>query len=137
MSVVTDKFLAWASLPLLLEQLGLPGPAAELQQSHTDYHHLVNPFAPEVWAKHLVHAGFDVVEHIPIVPEQTSRLFLFLDQLWHIRRAKSELGSSLQAYAQQLPRFPQALRQIVSGFMEMEQDWSIGSGAIFYARRNS
>lgn len=137
MSVVTDKFLAWTSLPLLLERLGLPEPAAELQQSHTDYHHLVNPFAPEVWAEYLTRAGFEVLEHIPIVPEQTSRLFLFLDQLWHVRQARGELGGSLQTYTQNLPRFPQALRQILSGFMEMEQDWSLGSGAIFYARRNS
>jgi SAM-dependent methyltransferase len=137
LSVVTDKFLEWTSLPLLFGRLGLPEQATAFQRSHADYHHLVNPLAPEDWAEHLAGAGFEVIEHAPIVPEQTSRLFLFLDQLWHVRRAQGELGNAMQAYAKQIPRFPQALRQVFGGFLEMERDWTIGSGAVFYARRNA
>src|SRR5712691_2122802 len=82
-SVVTEKFLEWATLPLLVDQIGELQRARALQVAYEAYHHLVNPLPPQVWREQLEKAGFEVVEHIPIVPELTSRLFLFLDHLWH------------------------------------------------------
>lgn len=77
--VVTDKFLEWAMLPLLMDYVGEAACARALQADYEAYHHLVNRLPPEAWVEHLEKAGFEVLEHTPIVPELTSRLFLFLD----------------------------------------------------------
>lgn len=134
-SAVTDKFLQWASLPLLVDKIGEPQRARTLQAEFEAYHHLVNPLPVQVWIECLEEAGFEVLEHTPILPELTSYLFLFLDHLWHVRRLGGELGDLLYPYLTALPRFPQAFRQILVGVLQMEKDWSIGSGAIFWARR--
>src|SRR5439155_24287679 len=105
-SVVTDHFLEWAALTRLVAEVGEPGRAHAVQAEYERYHHLVNPFPPEVWVKHLDDAGFDVEEHVPILPELTSRLFLFLDQLWHLPRPPGELGDALYPYLTGLPHFP-------------------------------
>jgi SAM-dependent methyltransferase len=137
LSVVTDKFLGWRTLPLLIEQIGEPERARSLQDAYQSYHHLVNPFAPEIWIEHLERAGFEVLEHIPIVPEMTSRLFLFLDHLWHVEGPDGELGTSLYQYLQQFQRFPQGFRQILAGMLDLEHDWLNSSGAVFWARRRT
>jgi SAM-dependent methyltransferase len=135
LSVVTDKFLEWAALPLLVDRIGEPSWARALQANYEAYHHLVNPLPLEVWIEHLEKAGFEVLEHIPIMPEMTSRLFLFLDHLWHVRRPGGELGDALYAHLMTLPNFPQAFWQVLAGILQMERDWSTGSGAVFLARR--
>lgn len=135
LSVVTEKFLEWATLPLLVEQVGELERARALQVEYEAYHHLVNPLPPQMWREQLEKASFEVVEHIPIVPELTSRLFLFLDHLWHVRRPGGELGDVLHPYLTTLSNFPQAFRQVLTGIIQMEQDWSMGSGAIFWVRR--
>jgi SAM-dependent methyltransferase len=136
-SVVTDKFLDWQTLPSLIEQVGEPKRAGELQGAYRSYHHLVNPFSPKVWIEHLDRAGFMVLEHTPIVPEMTSRLFLLLDHLWHVEGLDGELGMSMLRYLRKFERFPQGFRQIIAGLLDMEQDWLIGSGAVFWAQKKA
>jgi len=137
LSVVTDKFNDWATLPLLIEQMGKPEWSKELRTSFKDYHHLVNPLPRDVWVASLEEAGFDVIEHVPIVPEVTSRLFLLVDQLWHIETRDGALGDALAAWLVRASDFPQAFRQIFAGTLRMEHDWSVGSGAVFMVRKRS
>lgn len=136
-SVVTDKFMQWATLPLLVEKIGERQRAQALQVEYEMYHHLRNPLPPHEWREHLAHAGFEVVEQAPIVPEIMTRLFLFIDHLWHVSRPddKGELGDVLFSYLTTFPHFPHAFRRVLTGILQMEQDWSIGSGSIFWARR--
>lgn len=135
LSVVTDRWLEWATLPLLLEKLNLTQPAQTLRADYVRYHHVVNAFSPAHWKEHLNQAGFEVLEHIPIVPEVTGRLFLFLDHLWHTPQREGELGAALQRQVQQIPDFPAAFRHILHGVLTMEPDWSTGSGAVFWTRK--
>jgi SAM-dependent methyltransferase len=137
LSVVTDKFLDWRTLPSLIERLGDRAHAQALQDAYQSYHHLVNPFVPEVWIERLEQAGFEVVEHIPILPEMTSRLFLFLDHLWHVESPVGELGTALHHYLQQFEHFPRGFRQVLAGMLDIERDWQPGSGAVFWARRRT
>jgi SAM-dependent methyltransferase len=135
LSVVTDRFLEWAVVPQLARCLGEPARAERLQSSYEEYQHVVNPLPPPVWAAHLEAAGFEIVEHVPIVPELSTRLFLFLDGLWHAPRLGGELGDLIGPYLGTVPRFPHAFRQVLAAVMEMETDWGTGSGAVFWARR--
>lgn len=135
LSVVTDRWLEWATLPLLLEKLDLPQPAQTQRADYVGYHHVVNAFSPARWAEQLTLAGFEVLDHIPIVPELTGRLFLFLDHVWHAPQAEGELGATLQRQVQRLPDFPLAFRRILHGVLTMEPDWSTGSGAVFWTRK--
>jgi SAM-dependent methyltransferase len=135
LSVVTDKFIKWTALPTLVERIGEPARARLLQADYETYHHLVNPFPIATWAEYLDAAGFDVLEHIPILPEMTSRLFLFLDHLWHVRQGSRELGDLLYPYLKSIERFPQAFRKMMAGVLEMEKNWTIASGAVFWARK--
>jgi SAM-dependent methyltransferase len=135
LSVVTDKFVEWRSLPLLVKELGdVPG-AERLDEEYNRYHNLVSAFDPGVWVTRLEAAGFDVSEHIPIMPELTSRLFLFLDHVWHLPQPQGETGERLYSRLLSLPRFDRAFRQILEAMMSMELDWSVGSGAVFVAKR--
>lgn len=135
LSITTDKFVEWTALPVLADRIGEPGRARVLQVDYETYHHLVNPLPMEIWAEHLQAAGFDVIEHIPILPEMTSRLFLFLDHLWHVRRSGGELGDLLYPYLTKIQQFPQAFRHIMAGVLQMEQDWTVASGAVFWTKR--
>lgn len=135
-SVVTDKFLEWATLPLLAEYIANPQLAQRLQVEYKAYHHLVNYFSPGAWIELLTQAGFEVLEYIPIVPEMTSRLFLFLDHLWHVQMPDGELGSALHRYLMTVPNLPHSVHHWLIGCLQSEQDWSTGSGAVFLARRS-
>jgi len=135
LSVVTDKFLEWATLPLLVDWLEQSERAQTLRAEYQAYHHLVNPLPVESWVEHLEEAGFKVEEHVPILPEVTSRVFLFLDHLWHVSRSGKETGNWLMPFFETLPDFPAAFRDVFAGFLRMERDWSIGSGAVFCVRR--
>jgi SAM-dependent methyltransferase len=134
-SVVTEHFLEWTVLSRLVAEVGEVARGRVLQDEYERYHHLVSAFPPEVWAAHLNEAGFDVEEHVPILPPLTSRLFLFVDQLWHVPRPPGELGDILHPCIVGLREFPEAFRQILAGVLRMEADWSVGSGAIFHARK--
>jgi SAM-dependent methyltransferase len=136
LSVVTEKFVEWAALPLLANLIGEPRRAHFLQAEYEDYHHLVNPLPVEVWVECLERAGFEVLDHTPIIPEMTSRLFLFLDHLWHVRSPTGELGDALHPYLATLPNFRQGLRQVLAGVLQLERNYSIGSGAVFCTRRS-
>jgi len=135
LSVVTDKFVEWATLPLLIATSGDLGRARSLELDHANYHHLVNALTPEMWIEQLDRAGFDVLEHRPVLPEMTSRLFLFLDHLWHVRRSGGEVGDLLHTYLRSVPNFSHGFRQILAGIMNMEYNPSVGSGAVFWARK--
>lgn len=135
-SVVTDRFLGWASLPLMMNQMCQPDLAKALQSDYEAFHHLTSPFPSEVWVERLERAGFEVLEHIPIMPEVTSRLFLFIDHLWHVKTASGEMGDQIYPYLTSLSNFPKACREVLQGILQMEQDWSVGSGAVFLARRD-
>ncbi len=137
LSVVTEHFLEWAPLAPLVAEVGEPARAQLLQEDYERYHHLVSPLPPDVWIKHLDEAGFDVDVHVPILPELTSRLFLFLDHLWHVPRPTGELGDVLFPYFKSLPDFRAAYRQVLAGVLQMEPDRTVGSGAVFHARKRS
>jgi len=134
-SVVTDKFIEWSALPLLVEKVGEHQKAEELQFEYVKYHHLVNPFPPEKWIEHLNKAKFKVIEYWPIIPEVSSRLFLFVDQLWHVPKANGKIGDSLLSYLEKLTSFPEQFRKVLSAILNMEADRSICSGAVFWARK--
>jgi SAM-dependent methyltransferase len=134
-SVATDKFLEWAVLPMLLRLLGDDARGAALQRQHDRYHHHVNLFPADGWAGRFRGAGFEVVEHVPIVPEVTARAQVMLDQLWHLPRGDHELGLDLHHYFQTLPHFADGLRRILDGLLTMEKNPAVGGGAIFLARR--
>jgi SAM-dependent methyltransferase len=135
LSVVTDSLIEWNALPLAIARLGDIDRARVLQNDYQEYHHYVNPFSPKVWIKHLEEAGFDVLEHIPILPEVTSRLFTFIDTLWHVKQPDGELGDSIHTYLENLHRFPDGFRRVLAGILQMEMDWTIGSGAVLLARK--
>jgi SAM-dependent methyltransferase len=137
-SVVTEKWLEWTTLAQLVELAGEPARAAELRKQHQAYHHLVNGLPVAEWVAHLERAGFDVLEHMPIVPEITARLVIFFDQLWHLPSRSSptgEVGGELHSVLAALPNFPAAFRGVVEGMMRMERDPMVGAGAIFFARK--
>jgi hypothetical protein len=133
--VVADKFSEWRTLSLLLPQFGEKRCAESVDRDFDTYHHLVNPLSPDGWATSLKEAGFQVDTYIPIVPELTTRLFVFVDQVWHLRQTQGETGTQLHTFLRSLPRFETAFRQILAGFMEMERDWTATSGGVFVARR--
>ncbi|MDB5294303.1 MAG: Methyltransferase type 11 [Phycisphaerales bacterium] len=137
-SVVTDKWRQWGGLALLMELAGDPDRAEALRLQHDRYHHHVNGLSVAGWADALAAAGFEAVEHTPIVPEVTGRLVSFLDQLWHLPSAASptgEVGGQLHPILVGLPDFPAAFRLVVEGTMRMERDPATGGGAIFHARK--
>jgi len=134
-SVVTDKFIKWASLPLLIAEMGDQNWSQKLQDAHEIYHHLVNPLPNAEWVKQLEMTGFEVIDLISIMPELTSKLFLFLDNTWHVKNPRGEIGDALHGYLSKIPNFPQAFREIFSGILKMERDWNVGSGTVFLARK--
>jgi SAM-dependent methyltransferase len=135
LSVVTDKFIEWQMLPLLVEKAGAPDLAKRLTQDHIDYHNLVNALPVEKWIELLNNGGFDVEEHIAIAPETMSRLILLFDQLWHVPQPGGELGSEIYSQLSRFPNFPEAYRHILRGILELDSTSNGFSGAIFKATR--
>jgi SAM-dependent methyltransferase len=134
-SVVTDKINDWFSPAALARALGEDALARSLYDEWLRYHHLVNPFPIEHWCEGLMNAGFEVVEHIPIIPEMTGRLFLLIDGLWHTQQNAVEIGDQLYPYLQQVPNFPAAFRGILQSALMMESHPQIGCGAVLVARK--
>ena len=135
LSVVNQKLLEWASLPHLVEIICGHQRAQTLLAEYENYHHMVSAYTPEVWIEHLTGAGFKVLEYIPIVPEISTRIFLFLDHLWHVQQPRCEVGEVLQDFFQSIPDFPSALRDVLAGTLKMERDFHTGSGTVFVTRR--
>jgi SAM-dependent methyltransferase len=137
LSVVTDRFLEWSMLPGLAGVLAGPEAAADTSTAYLRYHHLVSAFTPSEWKSRLARAGFEVAVHVPVLPELTSRLFLFMDQVWHVSEAsmEGEVGDRLVPFFARFPNFAQGLLQVFEGILQMERDLTVGSGAIFHARR--
>jgi SAM-dependent methyltransferase len=136
-SVVTDRFVEWAPLPLILRAAGADDHAESARRAYEAYHHLVNPLPADDWASRLDEAGFDIIGRVPIVPEWTARLFLFVDQLWHLRAGAGECGDVLEPNIAARHGFVAGFREVLTGVLQMEQDLGIGAGAVFHARRRS
>jgi hypothetical protein len=73
------------------------------------------------------------------VPEVSARVFLTLDNLWHLPDGENpgELASRLQAFLAARPRFPQAFRQVLAGLLEMEVAPEPACGAVFLVERTA
>jgi len=135
LSVVTDKLIEWTVLPALLNLAGRPEEAKSLQRDYEEFHHYRNVFPPEVWAEYLENSGFQVLECVPIVPEMTARLFLGLDQIWHVPYLQGEFGDVLASRFLKIPNFAETFRPILSAILQMERNWSETAGAIFWAQK--
>jgi SAM-dependent methyltransferase len=138
-SVVTDKFLEWELLPAVAAKLAGSERAEALRRDYRAYQHVRNALSPATWRATFARAGLEVVEHVPIVPEVTSRCFLFLDHLWHVADDSpgGEVGAGLHAWLARVGGFPAGFGEVLGGLLRMESDWSIGSGAVFLLRRGS
>jgi len=134
-SIVTDKINDWFSPATLARALGQDALAHNLYEEWLRYHHLVNPFPIESWCEGLIDAGFEVVEHIPIIPEMTGRLFLLIDGLWHKKQGAGEIGDQLHPYLRDVPNFPAAFRGILQSALLMESRPQIGCGAVLVAKK--
>jgi SAM-dependent methyltransferase len=135
LSVVTDKFPEWTTLPLLAKSISTPEKAKTLKDEYLSFHHLVNALTPEAWKEHLESAGFEVIDYIPIVPELTGRMFLFLDNLWHVKMNDAEVGEILHRYLKTFPDFPSAVHDIIRGLLVAEKDRTTCCGAVFYVQK--
>jgi SAM-dependent methyltransferase len=133
-SVVTDRVCEWSPLRLMLRAIGDPERGAAVQQQHERYHHLVNALSVKQWGDRLREAGFEVLEHTPVVTDPTGGLFLMADQLWHVPSPTGEIGDDLYRYFKNIPRFSEGFRTVLSGLLEMNADGD-GFGAVFHARR--
>lgn len=134
-SVITDKWLAWNVMPMLSEILGKGLPSKELLASYIGYHHHVNIMTPPEWEKKLEMAGFSLEEHVPIVPEITGRLFLFLDHLWHLKYQGNEIGHMLPAAFNEWRSFRESFLTVLAGLLSAENDLQTGCGAVYLARK--
>jgi SAM-dependent methyltransferase len=135
LSVVTDKLLQWSTLPLLSEVMGQPERAASLSSGYMTYHHMVNLFSPEAWAEQMVDVDLLPQDYIPIVPEITARLFLLLDQVWHLPAKGGEVGDILEKELVTWKSFDSGFEQIFRAFLHMEKDWKNCGGAVFCVRK--
>lgn len=134
-SVVTDKFIKWNNLPNLSRLLGNSAQAKQIEENFLSFHSLKNAFAIAEWQQIIKEAGFDLTLSIPIVPELTGKLFLFIDSLWHINTGDGEFGSDIHRYLAGLNSFPESFGQIYNGILNAEQNFDVGCGAVFYARK--
>ncbi|HKI46864.1 MAG TPA: class I SAM-dependent methyltransferase [Balneolales bacterium] len=134
-SVVTDKFIKWSMIPLLAEAMGDAKNAQRLKTQYLRYHHLVSALLPDGWISQFEAAGFEVIEHIPIMPELLGRLFMFIDTLWHLPHGEAEVGDMLVPHFQKWRNFPEAIGELMLTLLKAEPDWTAACGAVFYARK--
>ncbi len=137
LSVVTDKFLEWVTLADIASLLDGPARGSSIINHYSSYHHLVTALPPERWVSRIESAGFNVLEHTPIMPELVSRLDLFVDCLWHQPDTGKEFGAKLHESFKSIPHFPEVLGDIVKALLVAEKSATVGSGAVFYAKRKS
>ena len=129
-SVVTDKQLEWSMVPLLAEVMGDAQKAQRIKSQYLTYHHQVSAFAPEGWISQFQAAGFNVIDHLPIVPELLGRLFLF-----HLPHGEGEVGDLLVPYFRKWHNFPDAIGELMQTLLKADPDWTVACGAVFYARK--
>jgi len=134
-SVVTDRFIQWSPLPLVVAAAGAPTHARDVQRRHEAYHHLVNPLPRAAWLSAFAAAGFDVEQAFSILPELTARLFLFIDQFWHLGRDDGEWSEPLTEYLRGFPSFNEGFNRVLSGVLSMERDWDDGIGLVALLRK--
>ena len=135
-SVVTDRFVEWSLLPRLVAMSGQAAAAAALQRDFLDYHHLANPLPVAQWVERFAAAGLAAESHVPILPRYNSGIFLLMDSIWHVANGRGgELGDAIHPFLSQNPRFPNGLRHVIAGLLEMETDPRTCSGAVFLARK--
>lgn len=135
-SVVTDRFLHWNLLPNLVAAAGHEDASRALTRDFFDFHHLVNPLSVQEWERRFEAAGMVCEVHVPLLPKINSGFFLAMDGLWHVRRAGSgELGDIIHPFLADNAAFPKGFKTVLAGLMEMEQDWSESSGAVFLVRK--
>lgn len=135
LSVVTEKFIEWTTLPDLAGLICEPKKADTMRNHYSAYHHLVTALPPVEWSKVFDNAGFEVIDCIPIMPELISRLDLFVDCLWHIPHGQDEFGTSLGRYFQTISSFPEVLGEVMRSLLAAERDWTVGSGVVFNVRK--
>jgi len=134
-SVVTDKFIEWAMIPQLAEAIGDSQNALRLEKQYYAYHHLVSALPPEEWMARFKETGFEVIDHIPIVPELMGRLFMFIDTLWHLPHGQAEVGDLLVPHFRKWNNFPKAIGELLQTLLRAEPDWTVACGAVFYLRK--
>jgi len=135
-SVVTNRLVEWSLLPSMVSEAGFDQAAAQLQADFLEYHHLENPLQVDVWTEQFNQAGLIVESHIPILPRYSSGLFVLIDTLWHVKRkGGGEFGDLIYPVLSSNPKFPSAFRKIMEGMLEMEQDWTDCTGAVFSVRK--
>lgn len=134
-SVVTDKFIEWLALPMLVDQAGASKLALTLQDDYVTYHHLENALSPDKWTAQLARFNLHVEHYVPLLPELSGRLFLFIDHLWHLKREEGEWGDLLPGLFATWPAFETGLEEILGGILRMEPNWKTGCGMVFQARK--
>ncbi len=135
-SVVTHRFIEWAWLGQLMAQAGFHEAAQALNQDFLDFHNLANPLTPAEWEQRFLKANLVTEDHIPILPQHNSSVFLFIDSLWHLRQVGGgEVGHQVLPALATNPNFPGGFRSVLAGLLDMEIDWLDCSGAIFHARK--
>lgn len=138
-SVVTDRLVAWSSLRPLLDALGAPDRGNALWGAYEEFHHLVNPLSKEQWLEKTKNAGFEIFTATPIVPQTFARIFLFFDELWHVKKEKDadEVGNDLHAYLLRLSNYENGMYHILKGLWELEPpaEQADGAGLIVLAVR--
>lgn len=134
-SVVTDRFVQWSPLPMVLAAAGDPALGRAVQRGHERYHHLVNALPRAGWRSAFEEAGFAVETELPIVPELTARLFLFIDQFVHLPAEHGEWHGPLTEYLQRFPGFDDGFVRILADLLTVETNWEDGLGLVFGLRR--
>ncbi len=135
-SVVTNRLVEWSLLPSMVSEAGFNEASAQLHADFLEYHHLENPLRIDVWTEQFNKAGLVVETHIPILPRYSSGLFVLMDTLWHVKRKSGgEFGDLIYPLLSSNPQFPSAFRKVVEGLLEMEQDWTDCTGAVFSVRK--
>jgi SAM-dependent methyltransferase len=133
LSVVTDKFPAWCSVPLFLERIGETARAEELRSDYLRFHHLVSALPVAEWVAALERAGSTVEQHLPILPELCSRALLIFGQIWNTTNGGGKLGEELYRYLQEFPEFSNALADLTAITYGAEKDQLTASGAVLLA----
>ncbi len=134
-SVVTEKFIEWSPIAWAFSAAGHGEIGRMVQQGHERYQHLVSPLTVSAWSAAFAQAGFVNLEHVPILPEMTARLFLTADQIWHMPRERGEWGDLAPAFLQTFPNFHAGYRAVLHGLLQMERDLTTGAGAVFVMRK--
>lgn len=135
-SVVTNRFVEWSLLPLMVAEAGYEQAANSLQADFMGYHHLANPLTVDAWTSSFNRAGLAVEQHIPILPRYNSAIWVLMDSLWHVKRKNGgEFGDIVHPMLSSNPKFTTAFRKIFEGLLEMEEAGHDCIGAVFSVRK--